>query len=156
MEINATLLGQFITFAVLVWFTMKYVWPPIMKAIHDRQVKIAEGLSAAERGVHELELAQHKALELLRDAKIQAAEILDKANKRGAGIIDESKERAREEGERLISIAKAEIAQEVFAAKQQLRDQIAQIAIAGAEKILQKHIDVSSDENLIQQLVTEI
>jgi F-type H+-transporting ATPase subunit b len=156
MEINATLLGQFITFALLVWFTMKYVWPPIIKALHDREKKIAEGLSAAERGVHELELAQHKALELLRDAKIQAADILDQANKRGGRIVDEAKDRAREEGDRLIQIAKAEIVNEVIAAKQQLREQIAQIAVSGAEKILQKHIDIKSDGHLLTQLVEEI
>ena len=156
MDINATLLGQFITFAVLVWFTMKYVWPPIIKAIHDRQVRIAEGLAAAERGQHELELAQHKSLELQRDAKIQAADILDQANKRAARIIDEAKSRARVEGERLLEISKLEIEQEVLNAKQQLREQIAQIAVAGAEKILQKHIDVSTDEHLLQQLVAEI
>ncbi len=156
MEINATLLGQFLTFAVLVLFTMIYVWPPIIKALHDREKRIADGLSAAERGVHELELAQHKALELLRDAKIQAADILDQANKRSARIIDESKERAREEGEKLIALAKSEIESEMIAAKQQLREQIAHIAISGAEKILQKHIDVKSDEHLLSQLVEEI
>ena len=156
MEINATLLGQFITFAFLVWFTMKYVWPPIIKALHDREKRIADGLSAAERGVHELELAQHKALELLRDAKIQAADILDQANKRAARVVDESKERAREEGDKLIVLAKSEIENEMIAAKQQLREQIAHIAISGAEKILQKHIDVKSDGHLLSQLVEEI
>src|SRR4051812_4076656 len=106
MDINATLLGQFLTFAVLVWVTMRYIWPPIIKAIHDRQVRIADGLASAERGVHELELAQHKAVEILRDAKIQAANILEQANKRAGRIIDESKDRSRAEGERLIEIAK--------------------------------------------------
>lgn len=156
MEINATLLGQLITFIVLVVFTMKYVWPPIIKAIQDRQARIADGLAAAERGVHELELAKHKAIEITRDAKIAAAEILEQANKRAGRMIDEAKERAREEGEKLIAIAKGEIAQEMLSAKQSLREQIAHIAVNGAEKILQKHIDVKSDEHLLNQLVEEI
>jgi len=154
--INMTLFGQFITFALLIWFTMKYVWPPIMKAIHDRQARIADGLAAAERGVHELELAQHKTVEILRDAKIQAADILEQANRRAGRIIDESKDRSREEGERLIEIARMEIAQEILAAKHELREKIAAIAVSGAESILQTHIDAVHDERLLNQLVTEI
>jgi len=154
--INMTLFGQFITFALLVWFTMKYVWPPMMKAIQDRQARIADGLAAAERGVHELELAQHKAVEILRDAKIQAVDILEQANRRAGRIIDESKERSREEGQRLIEMAKMEIAQEVLSAKQELREKIAVIAVSGAEKILQTHIDAVHDERLLNQLVAEI
>lgn len=156
MDINATLLGQLITFALLVGFTMKYVWPPIIKAIHDRQTRIADGLAAAERGVHELELAHHKAVEILRDAKIQAVDILEQANKRAGRIIDESKDRSREEGLRLIEMAKMEIAQEILAAKQELREKIAIIAVNGAEKILQTHIDAVHDERLLNQLIAEI
>lgn len=156
MEINATLLGQFITFALLVWITMKYIWPPVTKAMEDRRAKIAEGLAAAERGLYELEVAQHKAAEYLRDAKIQAADILEQANKRAGRIIDEAKERAREEGNRLIAIAQAEIEQEVQTAKQELRKQLATVAINGAEKILQRHIDTASDHDLLQQLIAEI
>lgn len=156
MEINATLIGQFITFTLLVWVTMRFIWPPIMKAMEERKAKIAEGLAAAEKGVYELELSQHKSAELLRDAKIQAADILDQANKRAGRIIDEAKERAREEGNRLIILAKTEIEQERETAKQELRKQLATIAISGAEKILQRHIDTSSDHDLLQQLITEI
>lgn len=156
MDINATLIGQFITFALLVWVTMRYIWPPIMKAMEERKAKIAEGLAAAEKGVYELELSQHKSAELLRDAKIQAADILDQANKRAGRIIDEAKERAREEGNRLLVLAKNEIDQEREVAKQELRKQLATIAVSGAEKILQRHIDTSSDHDLLQQLITEI
>ncbi len=156
MEINATIIGQFITFTLLVWITMKYIWPPIMKVMDERKAKIAEGLAAAEKGVYELELSQHKSAELLRDAKIQAADILDQANKRAGRIIDEAKERAREEGNRLLVLSKSEIEQEREAAKQELRKQLAGIAISGAEKILQRHIDTSSDHDLLQQLITEI
>lgn len=156
MDINATLVGQFITFALLVWVTMHYIWPPIMKAMEERKAKIAEGLAAAEKGVYELELSQHKSAELLRDAKIQAADILDQANKRAGRIIDEAKERAREEGNRLLVLSKTEIEQEREVAKQELRKQLATIAVSGAEKILQRHIDTSSDHDLLQQLITEI
>lgn len=156
MDINATLIGQFITFAVLVWAVMRFVWPPIIKAMEERKARIADGLAAAERGVYELELSQHKSSELLRDAKIQAADILEQANKRAGRIIDEAKERAREEGNRLITLAKAEIDQDRESAKQELRKQLATIAISGAEKILQRHIDTSSDHDLLQQLITEI
>src|SRR3954471_2161950 len=98
MEINATLIGQLITFAILVWFTMKYVWPPITKAMHDREVKIAAGLEAAERGKRELEMAEHKALTIIHEAKQEASHIIDGAHKRSALLIDEAKEDAREEG----------------------------------------------------------
>jgi F-type H+-transporting ATPase subunit b len=156
MEINATLLGQLITFIVLVGFTMKFVWPPIIKAIQDRQARIADGLSAAERGVHELELAQHKSLEILKDAKIQAADVLEQANRRAGRIIDEAKERAREEGEKLIEIAQGEIAQETLSAKLALRDDIAHIVVKGAEKIIQQKIDPKANEHLFHQLLNEI
>lgn len=156
MEINATLLGQFITFGLLVWITMKYIWPHITKAMADRQAKIAEGLAAAERGVYELEISQHKAAEFVRDAKIQAADILEQANKRAGRIIDEAKERAREEGNRLLAIAQNDIEQELQTAKQELRKQLASIAVSGAEKILQRHIDTAADHDLLQQLITEI
>lgn len=156
MEINATLLGQLITFILLVGITMRYIWPPIIKAIQDRQARIADGLSAAERGVHELELAQHKSVEILKDAKIQAADILEQANKRAGRIIDESKVRAREEGEKLLEMAKSEIQQETLAAKIALREEIAHIAMRGAEKILQQKIDAKSDEHLLKKLMEEI
>ncbi len=156
MDLNATLLGQMITFIVFIAITMRFIWPPILKALRERQQKITEGLAAAERGVHELELAHHKVLELLRDAKIQAADILDQANKRAARIIDESKDRAREEGDRLIKVAKAEIEQELFTARQALQKQVALLAIDGAEKILQQKIDHQLDEHLLKHFVSEM
>ena len=156
MNINATLLGQMITFAVFVWFTMKYVWPPITKALAERQKKIAEGLSAAERGVRELELAQHKATAHLREAKVQAVSILDQANKHAGRLIEEAKLRARDEGQRLVALAKVEIDQEIQQAKQQLRQQIARIAMAGAEKILERSIDEKENRDLLEKLITEL
>lgn len=156
MNLNATLLGQMITFAIFVWFTMKYVWPPITAAMDERQKKIADGLSAAERGVHELELAQHKAAEYLRDAKIQAADIVEQANKRAAQIIEESKQQAREEGQRLVSLAKDEISREVEGAKQQLKQEVASLAVLSAEKILAKHLNAAANQELIDQLIEQI
>jgi F-type H+-transporting ATPase subunit b len=156
MDINATLLGQLITFAVFVWFTMKYVWPPITKAMQEREKKIADGLNAAERGHRELELAQHKATEQLRDAKNHAAEILDQAHKRANQIVEEAKERAREEGERLLTIARGDIEQEMQSARQQLRNEVAKLVITGAEKILAQQIDSKLQHALVEKLIAEV
>ncbi len=156
MEINITLLGQLITFAILVWVTMKYVWPQITKVMQEREQRIADGLAAGERGQHELELAQHKGAEQLRDAKIQAAELLDQANKRANQMIEEAKERAREEGERLLVMARADIEQEVQTARQKLRQDVATLAIASAEKILSRTIDSTIQHDLVEKMLTEI
>lgn len=156
MDINATLLGQMITFIVLIWFTMKFVWPHIIKAMQEREKRIADGLAAADRGQHELELAQHKAADQLRDAKIHAAEILEQANKRANQIIEEAKERAREEGERLLTIARSDIDQEMQSARQQLRTEVADLAIASAERILTRSVDAGLQRDLIAKLITEI
>lgn len=156
MNLNATLFGQMITFAIFVWFTMKYVWPPITKALDERQKKVAEGLAAAERGVHELELAQQKATEYLREAKTQAAEILEQANKRAVLMIEEAKLQGREEGQRMVAMAKAEIAREVEGAKQALKSQVATLAMQGAERILAKNLDAAANQELIEKLIGQI
>lgn len=156
MNINLTLLGQMITFMILVGVTMKYIWPPMMKALDDRRKQITEGLEAAERGHHELELARHRATENLRDAKLEAAKIIDIANQRAARVVEDAKEKAREEGDRLITLAKDQIAQEVQTAKQQLLKQVAMLAISGAEKILAEKIDGSTNDRLVDQLIDEI
>ncbi len=156
MNINLTLLGQMITFMILVGVTMKYIWPPMMKALEDRRRQIADGLEAAERGHHELELARHRATENLRDAKLEAAKIIDAANQRATRMIEDAKEKAREEGDRLIVLAKDQIAQEMQTAKQQLINQVAVLAISGAEKILSEKIDESTNNRLVDQLIDEI
>ena len=132
MNINLTLIGQSITFAVFVWFCMKFVWPPIMAALNERKQKIADGLAAAERGAHEQELAQKKATETMHEAKQQAQEIINQAQKRASEIVDEAKEGARAEAERIVTAANAEIEQEVNRAREQLRGQVASLAVAGA------------------------
>lgn len=156
MNINLTLLGQMITFMILVGVTMKYIWPPMMKALEDRRRQIADGLEAAERGHHELELARHKATEKLRDAKLEAAKIIDQANQRATRMIEDAKEKAREEGNRLIVLAKDQIAQEYQSTKQQLIKQVASLSISGAEKILSQKIDESTNNRLVDQLIDEM
>ena len=156
MDLNATFFGQMITFIVFVWFTMKFVWPPIIKALEERKQKIADGLAAAERGKRELELAHHKAAEYIRDAKIQAAHIIEEANKRGSGIVEEAKNNARVEGDRLITLSKAEIDKDLQKAKQELKNRIAFIAMSGAEKILEHNIDKAANSELLDKLITEI
>lgn len=156
MNINATLLGQMITFALFVAFTMRFIWPPLMKALEARRQKIADGLAAAERGVHELELARHKAAEHLREAKIQAVAILEQANKRSNQIIEAAKEQARHEKARLLAVAKEEITNEAKQAQDYLRTKIAGLAIAGAEKILDRSINETVNDQLLNQLLTEI
>lgn len=156
MNINASLLGQMITFAIFIWFTMKYVWPPLTKALEERQQKIADGLAAAERGHHELELAQGRATEQLKEAKQQAQQIIEKAKHQAGVVIDEAKQKAKDEGLRLIESAKQEIDKEREQAKQALRQQLASLAIAGAERILAKQVDEASNAALLNDLVEQL
>jgi len=156
VNINATILGQMIAFAFFVWFCMKYVWPPLTAAMAERQKKIADGLEAAERAEKDLELAQSRVADQLKEAKSEASGIIDQANKRATQIIDEAKEQAREEGQRLIAGAQAEIEQEVNRAKEQLRAQVASIAIAGAEKILEASIDENVHAELAEKLASSL
>ena len=152
MNINLTLIGQMIAFALFVWFCMKYVWPPIIGAMQERANKIADGLEAADRADKDLELAQEAATKKLHDAKQEAASIIDAANKRAAQIVDEAKNQAREEGDRLKAAAQAEIEQEMNRAKEVLRGKVASLAIAGAEKVLQASIDENAHKELVEKL----
>ncbi len=156
MEINATLIGQLITFAVLVWFTMKYVWPPITNILREREKKIAAGLEAAERGKRELEHAEHKALTIIREAKLEASTIIDQAHKRSAQIVEQAKEEGRQESKHIIEHAQEEIQREVTQAKEVLRKQLATLAVAGAEKIIKRNLDVSVQTSLLDEFVAEI
>ena len=156
MNINATLIGQSIAFAVFVWFCMKYVWPPMMAALENRKKEISDGLAAAARGKQDLELAQHKATERLHQARVEAQEIIDLANKRADQIVDEAKEQARIEGERIKLAAQAEINQEANRAREALRSQVAVLAVAGAERILGKNLDESANSRLVDDLVAEL
>ncbi len=156
MNINATFLGQMIAMAFFLWFCSKYVWPPFMAIMEERRKKIADGIRAAERAERDLELAQEKSTEQLKEAKVEAAGIIDQANKRAAQIVDEAKEQAREEGQRIIAGANAEIEQEVNRAKEALRAQVSAIAVAGAEKILEQSIDSAANEDMLNKLASEL
>ena len=156
MNINLTLIGQSIMFFMFVWFCMKFVWPPIMKALADRRVKIAEGLAAGERAVREQELAKERAMQTLRDAKMQATEVVTLAQKRAAEIIEEAKEDARSEGDRLIGAARTEIEQESNRAREDLRRRIGELALAGAEKILQREVNAATHRDIVESLVKQI
>jgi F-type H+-transporting ATPase subunit b len=156
MNINATLLAQAIMFILFVSFCMKFVWPPIMTALANRQKQIADGLAAADRGKHELELAAKKASQELHAAKEKASEIIAQAEKRASEIVDEAKGSAKTEGDRIIAGAKAEIDQEVNRAKEGLRQQVAQLAVAGAEKILRREIDAKAHGEMLTAIASEL
>lgn len=156
MEINITLLGQLITFSVFVWFTMKFVWPPILKAMKEREQRIADGLAAAQRGQHALELAQLKADEFLQEAKQQASDIIDQASKRASQMAEESKQQIKKENERLLAIARADIQQEWQIAQQKLRAEVANLVIATTEKILAQSLDSVAQHALVKQSLEEI
>jgi F-type H+-transporting ATPase subunit b len=156
VNINATLIGQSLSFLVFVWFCMKFIWPVIRSAMEEREQKISEGLQAADRAGKDLELAQEKAGHQLREAKEQAAVIIEQANKRSAQIIDEAKDQARVEGDRLKEAAQADIEQEINRAKEQLRGQVGTLAIAGAEKILRQTIDPNAHQQLVSELAEQL
>lgn len=156
MDINATLLVQMITFALFVWFTMRFVWPPISKALEDRQATITNGLAAAERGQRELELAKLRVSELLKEAKEQSASILERSNKQAAQLIEDAKNQAKAEGEKQLSLAKEQLAQEVNQAKDVLRQQVAALAVMGAEKLIEKNFDEAANQGLIDKLIQEL
>jgi len=156
MNINATLLAQTIMFVMFVWFCMKFVWPPIMAALETRKKQIADGLAAGERGKHELELASKRASEHLHEAKQKAGEVIALADKRAAQIIEEAKATAKAEGDRLLAGAKAELEQEVHRAKEALRAQVADLAVAGAARILRREVDAKAHAELLAAIKDEL
>lgn len=156
MDLNLTLLGQMITFAIFVWFTMKFVFPPIMKAMKDREDKIAAGLAAAEQGEASLILAQQKAKEELNQTREETAKIIAQAHQRASKIIEDSKVQAVIEGERLIQQAKHEIDREYQSAKRQLLKQVSNLVVIGSERILNHEVDLARNDRLVADLVKEI
>ncbi len=156
MNINFTLIGQSITFFLFVWFCMKFIWPPLMNALNERKKHIADGLAAAERGQHEQKLAQERATETLRDSKSQAGEIINQAQKRASEIIEEAKTDSHTEGGRILTAARAEIEQEVNRAREELRKQVAALALAGAGKVLEREIDEAAHSKLLDDLANQI
>jgi F-type H+-transporting ATPase subunit b len=156
MNINFTLIAQAIAFAVLIWFTVKFVWPPLLGAIEKRQKEIADGLAAASEGRNALEVAAKKSEVTLNEAKQKASEIIGQAEKRASQIVEEAKNNAKAEGERIIAGAKAEIDQEVNRAKEGLRAQVSSLAVAGAEKILRKEINAKTHSEMLSKLAAEL
>ena len=152
MNINLTLIGQSITFAIFVWFCMKFIWPPIVAALDERKQKIADGLAAAERGAKEQELAEEKAVAVIKEAKEQARTIISQAEKRNAEIVDEAKGEAREEAERIIVAAKAEVEQEANRAREELRGKVIDLALAGASKILEREVKIEDHNASLEKL----
>ena len=156
MNINATLIGQSVAFFIFVVFCMKFVWPPVIAALHERQKKIADGLDAASRAARDLELAHEKVGQQLREAKAQAAEIIEQAKKRGNQIVEEAVEKARIDADRVKVQAQAEIEQELNGVKDALRAQLGSLAVNGAEKILGATIDQNAHAELVNKLAAEI
>lgn len=156
MNINITLIGQMITFAVLVWFTTKFVWPPITSALRERTKKIADGIAAAAQGQQELLDAKDKSELILQDAKKQAHDVIDQANVRASKIIDEAKVLADQEAKRIVSTAHNDAQLAFQNAKGELQAHVVSLAVAGAEKIIQKKITEASDTGLIEKLLSDI
>lgn len=156
MSLNATLIGELIAFIVFVWFCMKFVWPPLNGAIEARQKKIEDGLAASEKAEKDLELARNKAADQLKDAKSQAAEIIEQAKKRATQIVDEETARGHEEREKIIAQGQSEIDAERNRAKEELRKQVASLAVIGAEKILEREINEAAHSDIVEKLVAEL
>lgn len=156
MNINFTLFSQAMAFAIFIWFTVKFVWPPLMRAIETRQKTIADGLAAGERGKQELELASQRSADVLREAKHRAADIIAQAEKRASEIVEEAKNVAKDEGSRILVGAKAEIEQEVFRARESLRQNVADLALAGAAKILHREVDAKTHADLLTSIKAEL
>ena len=156
MSFNLTLIAQMLAFAAFILFTVKVVWPHLLRAIETRQKTIADGLAAGERGKQDLENAAKRTAEMMGEARQQVQDTIAQADKRGAQIVDEAKGTAKTEGDRLVTAAKAEIEQEVARAKEALREQVAALAIAGAEKILRREVDSKAHADLLAQLKQEL
>jgi len=152
MEINASLIGQAITFAILIWFTMKVVWPPLVRALDERSKTIADGLAAAEQGRQDMLKAEQAAATELEGAKQQSAEIVSQGEKRYAALIEEAKAASKIDADRIIANAKVEAEREIQRAKAELRDQVAALAVLGAEKILKREIDQTIHSDILRDL----
>ncbi len=156
MNINLTLIGQSITFALFVWFCMKYIWPPIMGALEARKKEIADGLAAAERGHQAHELAEKSAVKHIKEAKGQATNIIAQAQKRADEIVEEAKGDAKTEAGRIVAGANAEITQETNRAREQLRKEVVVLAIAGAEKIIKREVDKKAHAATLDDLAAQL
>lgn len=155
MEFNFTIIGQMITFALLVICTMKYVWPPVLQAMQERAEKIADGLAAAEQGKQALEDARQQVEEILREGRVQVNDMLDQASKRAAAIVDEARHDAREEAAKIREQAENDVNQLLVSARNSLKNETAGLALAIAERIIGRHIDEAANSNLIDQALND-
>ena len=156
MEIGMTLLGQALSFAILIWFTAKFVWPPLVAAIEERQKRIAEGLAAADRSRSELEKAEEQINALVKDARAKANEIIEQAHARANQIVDAAKAEAIAEGQRQKALAVAEIDVETNRAREELRRQVSVLAVAGASRLIKREIDANAHKALLDELAAEL
>ncbi|MFT4465543.1 MAG: F0F1 ATP synthase subunit B [Sodalis sp. (in: enterobacteria)] len=156
MNLNATILGQAIAFVLFVLFCMKYVWPPLMAAIEKRQKEIADGLASAERAKKDLDIAQAEATDHLKQAKVEAQAIIEQANKRKAQVVDEAKAEAEAERNKILAQAQAEINAERKRAREELRKQVAMLALAGAEKVIERSVDEAANSDIVDKIVAEL
>jgi F-type H+-transporting ATPase subunit b len=156
MNLNLTMIAQAVSFALFIWFTVKFVWPPMLRAIETRQKTIADGLAAAEQGRRSLETSTRQAEDAVREARSRAAEIVAQAEKRAAQMVDEARNAARDEGAREKAAAQAEIDQAVTRAREQLRDRVASLAVAGAEKILRREVDAKAHAELLETIKRDL
>ena len=156
MNFNATLIGQGLAFAIFVWFTMTYVWPYLLKLMHDREKRIADGLAAAEEGQKTLTEAQQRLADMVNEGKQQASDIISQAHRRGDEIVEAAKNDAKAEGERLKAAALSEIEQERMQAKEQLKQEVAMLALTGAEQILMREVDKNAHNEVLAKLSAEL
>ena len=156
MSFNLTVIAQAVAFALFIWFTIKFVWPPMLRAIEARQKQIADGLAAAEQGKKSLEVSAKQAEQAIQEARGRAAEIVAQAEKRGSQVIEEAKSAAKAEGDREKAAAKADIQQEAQRAREQLREQVAALAVAGAEKILRREVDAKAHADLLDGIKKQL
>jgi F-type H+-transporting ATPase subunit b len=156
VNLNATLLAQIVVFAILWWFTMKFVWPPITKALDDRAKKVADGLAAADKAKLELQSANKRVEEQLVQSRNETAKLLADAEKRAQAIVDEAKRRAEDEGAKIVAAAKAEAQQQSIQAREALRSQVAALAVKGAEQILKREVNAGVHAELLTRLKTEL
>lgn len=156
MNINLTLLGQAISFAIFVWFCVKYVWPPVLAALEERENRIADGLAAAEKGQQDLANAEHRIEDILQEGREKAQEFINQANKRADEIVDQAKQTAVEEGERLLKAARSQIEQERNEARESLRGEVAGLVLAGAKQVLMREVDANAHRDVLDKLTAEL
>lgn len=156
MDITFTLIAQAVVFALFIWFTARFVWPPLMRAVEARQKAISDGLAAAERGTRALEEASAKSDEQLKAARAQAQDVLASANRQAVQLVDQARTQAKAEGERIVTAAKGEVERQIQQAREQLRKQVSELAVVGAARILKREVDARAHADVLKDLAARI